>query len=262
MLHRNVTVRLAARVAEKKRSVIKNVGSKALWSFERTIAAHSTIGDHALVDRAHFPWVADLERATPDIRRELDALLAHRDHLPDFQMISRDQRSITNDDRWKTYFFYGFGKRSDPNCARCPATAAALARIPGIMTAFYSILAPGKHIPRHRGVYKGLVRAHLGLKVPEPERCHMTIDGKTVRWREGEAFLFDDTYQHEVWNDGGEDRVVLLLDVLRPLTTPAQLLNRALISAVSLSPYVTDGEKNQRAWERRFEELLAAAKRP
>jgi beta-hydroxylase len=77
-----------------------------------------------------------------------------------------------------------------------------------------------------------------------------------VSWREGEAFVFDDTYEHEVWNDGAEDRVVLLLDFERPLPAPMKLLNRALLAAVAASPYVTDGEKNERAWEERFERAL------
>lgn len=245
--------------AERKRRFIKNTGSKALWSFERTMARHSRVPDGALPDRSCFPWLAALERATPSIQRELGALLVHRHLLPDVHAISPDQRSITSDDRWKTFFLYGFGKRSAANCARCPITAAALSQVPGLTTAFFSILAPGKHVPPHRGVYKGLLRAHLGLKVPQPDACRMVIDGQTVRWREGEAFVFDDTHRHEVWNDGDEDRVVLLLDFLRPLPAPVQLLNRALIAAVAASPYVTDGEKNQLEWEERFDRALAHA---
>src|SRR6185295_12664404 len=154
--------------------------------------------DEPLVDRRFFPWLADLEAATPGIQRELDALLVHREHLPNLHEISPDQCSITNDDRWKSYFLYGFGKRSEANCVRCPITAAVLGRIPNLVTAFFSILAPGKHVPRHRGVYKGLLRTHLGVKVPEPDRCRIEIGGHTVRWREGEAFVFDDAYDHEV----------------------------------------------------------------
>jgi beta-hydroxylase len=197
-----------------------------------------------------------LERATPGIRRELDALLVHREHLPNLHEISPDQCSITSDDRWKSYFLYGFGKRSVANCIRCPITAAALSRIPNLVTAFFSILAPGKHVPRHRGVYKGLIRTHLGVKVPEPDRCRMEIGGQTMRWREGEAVTFDDAYEHEVWHEGTEDRVVLLIDVMRPLPRHVHLLNRALLAAVAASPYVTDGAKNQAEWERRFERLL------
>jgi ornithine lipid ester-linked acyl 2-hydroxylase len=254
---------LGRRFAERRRQWIKDFGCKALWSFERTIAAHSQIGDDALPDRRCFPWIADLERHAPSMRRELDALLVHRDALPSFHEISPDQRSITSDDRWKTYFLHAFGKRSRNNCIRCPITAAVLSRIPNITTAFFSILAPGKHIPKHRGVYKGLVRAHLGLKVPERSaECRMEIAGQTVNWREGEAFVFDDTYEHEVWNESAGERVVLLIDVLRPLPTSIQLLNRALIRAVAASPYVTDGEKNELEWERKFDRAMALAGDP
>ena len=242
---------------ERKRRIIKDVGSKLLWSFEETIRKRSLVATTPVIDPREFNWVWTLERSAPAIRRELDAILRYRDQLPSIHEISPDQRSITTDDRWKTYFLYGFGNRSEPNCARCPVTASVLSRIPGLTTAFFSILGPGKHIPRHRGVYKGLVRAHLGLKVPEPRTsCRMEIEGQTLRWREGEVIVFDDTFQHEVWNDSSEDRVVLLLDVLRPLPPALATLNRALLAAVAASPYVTDGVANEREWERRFAQAL------
>ena len=81
----------------------------------------------------------------------------------------------------------------------------------------------------------------------------------TMSWRSGKAFVFDDTYQHEVWNDTEEERVVLLLDVFRPLPKPLALLNKALVRAVAASPYVTDGVKNARDWERRFADVWRPA---
>jgi aspartyl/asparaginyl beta-hydroxylase (cupin superfamily) len=240
-----------------RRKLILEVGAKLLWKFERTMETYSRVGQAPVFALERFPWVPALARESPSIRRELDALLEHREKLPNFQDISPDQRVITEDDGWKTFFLYGFGTRSEPNCARCPCTARALERVPGLVTAFFSILAPGKHIPDHRGVYKGLVRAHLGLKVPEPgDRCRMEIEGSTLHWREGEVLVFDDTFRHEVWNDTDGERVVLLLDVLRPLPVPLALLNRALVRAVAATPYVTDGVRNERAWEKQFARAL------
>ena len=95
-------------------------------------------------------------------------MLSYRDALPNFQDISVDQASITDDDGWKTYFFFGYGFRSEANCARCPETAALLDRIPGLTTAFFSILSPHKHIGEHRGPWRGVLRYHLALRVPEP----------------------------------------------------------------------------------------------
>ena len=115
-----------------------------------------------------FAWIPGLEANWQAIRAELDQVLAYRDALPNFQDISVDQASITDDDGWKTYFFFGYGFRSDANCARCPQTAALLDGIPGLTTAFFSILAPHKHIGEHRGPWRGVLRYHLALRVPEP----------------------------------------------------------------------------------------------
>jgi beta-hydroxylase len=94
-----------------------------------------------------------------------------------------------------------------------------------LQTAWFSILSPGYHIPAHRGVSKGIVRAHLGLLIPkEAEKCRMRVGDTINVWRPGEIFVFDDTYEHEVWNDTDEERVILSListghALLGPLVT-------------------------------------------
>src|SRR5581483_4607720 len=104
------------------------------------------------------------------------------------------QKRISQGQHWKTFVLYGFGVRSERNCTRCPATAAALARVPGLQTAFFSIIAPGYRIPAHQGVTKGILRVHLGLMVPrERERCFMRVGDQRVVWREGECVVFDDS---------------------------------------------------------------------
>ena len=85
--------------------------------------------------------------------------------LPNFQDISTDQASLTDDDRWKTYFFYGYGFKSEPNCARCPETTRLVEQIPGMETAIYTILTAGKRLPPHTGPYKRDQRYHLGMLV-------------------------------------------------------------------------------------------------
>jgi ornithine lipid ester-linked acyl 2-hydroxylase len=95
-------------------------------------------------------------------------VLLYSEAFPDYQDISGRQTNITNDNRWKTFFFYAFGFQSGPNCDRCPKTWTLLKDIPGLQVAFFSILAPNKHIPEHTGKYKGVIRYHLALKVPEP----------------------------------------------------------------------------------------------
>src|SRR5690606_6389720 len=115
-------------------------------------------------------------------------------------------------------------------CARCPETTRLVEAVPGMRTAFFSLLAPGKSIPPHRGPWRGILRYHLGLLVPEPRgRCGIRIGDRVVHWREGESLLFDDSYEHEVWNDTGGWRAVLVLDVLRPLAPPFDAWNARLV---------------------------------
>jgi beta-hydroxylase len=118
-------------------------------------------------------------------------------------------------------------------------------------TAFFSILAPGTHVPAHRGPYKGLLRCHLGLKVPQPELCRLRVHDQILHWQEGQCMVFDDTYEHEVWNDSHEDRVVLFLDIMRPMAPLWSASNQLLIGAVSLSPLVQEGLARFRELEER-----------
>src|SRR5579862_936998 len=118
-------------------------GAAVLRSIETMVLRSSLVPTSPFLDPALLPWTAELESRWRDIREELDAVLVHHDALPNFQDISTDQVTITDDDRWKTYFLYGFGSRSDANCARCPRTAELVGRVPGMTTAFFSILSPG-----------------------------------------------------------------------------------------------------------------------
>jgi ornithine lipid ester-linked acyl 2-hydroxylase len=78
---------------------------------------------------------------------------------------------------------------------------------PGLITVLFSILEPGKHLPAHRGPYNGVLRLHLGLIVPEPcERLGIRVENQIYRWREGEVVIFDDSYEHEAWNDTSDTR--------------------------------------------------------
>jgi ornithine lipid ester-linked acyl 2-hydroxylase len=229
------------------------VGEWLLERLDRLVARASKVPRRAFLSNDEFLWSYGLEAHWATIREELDAVLEHRDALPNFQDISTDQESITDDDRWKTFFLYGFGFRSDTNCELCPETARLVASVPGMKTAMFSILAPHKHIPDHCGPYKGIVRYHLALKVPElREHCRIRVGEEIVSWEEGRSLIFDDTYEHEVWNDTNDERVVLFLDVVRPLRFPMSILNGIVITAIARSPFIADAKRRHLAWEQRF----------
>ena len=243
-------------VRDRAFDLLNEVGARLLQLLERLIVRASVVPTTPFLDPSNLPWTGFLEDNWKTIRRELDEVLTYREQLPNFQDISTDQASITDDDRWKTFFFYGYGFKSETNCARCPETTRLLEQVPGMTTAFFSILSPHKHIPDHRGPYKGVLRYHLAVMVPEPrEACRIRVDHEYAHWEEGKSLLFDDSYEHEAWNDSDGIRVVLFMDVLRPLKPPVRQLNNFVIKAISRSPYVGDAKRRHLNWEQKFEEL-------
>ena len=236
------------------------LGEKTLPPLEAWLGRSSLVGDQPFYDPEGFLWPAGLEVGWRKIRAELDAVLEDQEHLPNFQDISVDQATMTDDDRWKTYFLYGYGFRSEANCARCPESARLCAAIPGMKTAFFSILAPGKHLPPHRGPYKGVMRYHLGLLIPEPaESSGIRVDTETRHWAEGQSMIFDDTFEHEAWNDTDRTRVVLFVDFVRPMRGAARWVNAAVLWAIAFSPFIGDAKRRHNDWEKRFEEIKARA---
>jgi aspartyl/asparaginyl beta-hydroxylase (cupin superfamily) len=236
------------------------VGERLLAPIERFIGRRSLVGDERFFPLERFPWVAHVEANWHVIREELEGVLEDHEALPNFQDISKDQLEITDDDRWKTFFLYGYGFEAELGVQMCPRTAALMREIPGMTTAMLSILSPRKHILPHRGPYKGVLRYHLGLIVPEDrEACRIRVGDQIRHWEEGGSMVFDDTFEHEVWNDTDETRVVLFVDVERPLPFPESLVNRLILKAIAISPFIQDAKRNQRTWERRYRERRAGA---
>jgi beta-hydroxylase len=220
---------------------------------ERLNLRLSKVGNPCAHDTAAFAWVADIEREWRLIRRELERVLMRKAELPNVQEITADAAAISRDAGWKIFPLMAYGIRSQPNIALCPHTWRIVRRIPGLTTAMFSILEPGKRIPAHRGPYNGVLRLHLGLIVPEPrEQLAIRVGAEQHHWQEGRALIFDDAYEHEAWNETGELRVVLFVDFEKPLRFPANVLNRLLLRLAVFSPFLREGADNLRRWEHRF----------
>jgi len=176
--------------------------------------------------RGPFPWLERLEAATPVIRDELQAILASADPglAPYIDMPPGTPRNLWSElDRspdWSALHLWRDGERMDAVCERAPRTAELvaslpLAKIPGRAPAvFFSILKAGKTIPPHTGVTNIRSIVHLPLVVPGG--CGFRVGSETREWREGEAFVFDDTIEHEAWNRSDHDRALLILDCWNP----------------------------------------------
>jgi ornithine lipid ester-linked acyl 2-hydroxylase len=240
-------------VAEKIAALFTVLLFVLLRPLQRLMHRYSLVGDSEFFDAGRFPWVPVLEENWRQIRQELDRVLQYTGDIPNFQDISAENRTITDDDRWKTFFFHAWGIEIASNCARCPQTAALLARITGMKSAFFSILLPRKHLPPHRGPYAGVLRYHLGLAVPE--NCRIRVGDRAEYWREGRSLIFDDTFEHEVWNDSDEVRVVLFVDVVRPLPFPLSAINRLIMGAIARSSLVQPGLRKFEEWDRRLAQV-------
>lgn len=183
-------------------------------------------------DRSLFPWFDELEKHTDAIRQEMLSLWADDDdrfrpYVAYGEGIPLNQWAELNHSlRWSAWFFWENGVRNDENCARCPRTAAAiesapLLDIPGkAPTAMFSILQPRTRIPPHTGTSNTRVTVHLPLIVPPG--CGFRVGAETREWREGEAWAFDDTIEHEAWNDSDQPRAILIIDTWNPLLTEAE----------------------------------------
>jgi aspartyl/asparaginyl beta-hydroxylase (cupin superfamily) len=178
-------------------------------------------------DRSLFPWFGQLEAATDIIRADLLSLWEEQE--PGFRpYVAFDPTEPVNQwgelnhsTRWSAWFLWENGVKDEAHCARCPATAAVMEKLPLLdipgrgPTVMFSVLQPHTTIPPHTGSTNVRTTVHLPLVVPEG--CRFRVGSETREWREGEAWAFDDTIEHEAWNDSDSPRAILILDTWNPL---------------------------------------------
>ena len=180
-------------------------------------------------DRELFPWFPELEAATDMIRGELEGVLATMDadfapyiNVPPGAPVNQWEE-LNQSRLWSSLFLWRDGERQEEPCRRCPGTAALLdrlplARQPGFApTVIFSALEARTRIPAHTGSTNARLLVHLPLILPGPARFR--VGNETRSWRMGEAWAFDDTIDHEAWNDADALRVIMILDIWNPLLT-------------------------------------------
>jgi aspartate beta-hydroxylase len=184
-------------------------------------------------DRSIFPWLAPLEAASPEIRTELmRVLVSDRPGLQPYidfpDGLPIDQfKELNRSRKWSAYFLWNQGQPNAGHIARCPITARTLeevvprCRVEGrAPTAFFSILDPNTRIPAHTGITNTRCTVHLPLIVPP--NCGFRVGSTTRAWVPDQAWVFDDTIEHEAWNLSDTPRAVLIFDIWNPLLSLAE----------------------------------------
>ncbi len=227
------------------------LGRRRIYQPEPTFMLFPFLRNEEFFARGRFPWLAALEAATPAIREELLGVLgadeagiqpyiAFEPGLP-----LRQWQTLNHSRRWSAYFLWNQGRSVAEHAARCPRTVALLESLPQVdipgrgPTAFFSFLDAHTAIPPHSGVTNTRLTVHLPLVVPPG--CRFRVGGETRDWREGTAWVFDDTIEHEAWNDSDASRAILIFDVWNPELTA---LERDLVreTTVALAQYyATEG---------------------
>lgn len=207
-------------------SLLQHLGNRFL-RFGASAQNRLTVYD---IDKV-CPELHRFEENVDSIREELLAILPDRELTPKYHEIDPGRLHISSEkdeNSWRVYMLYAMGAKPEENRARCPVTTELLDNTPNLFQAFFSILEPHKSVPAHRGPYAGYLRYHLPLVVPKKNPPKMRVRDYWHTWREGEGFLFDDHWEHEVVNESDEVRVVLIVDVFRPMAPVRNVINRLI----------------------------------
>ena len=243
-----------------RRAFVKRNGKKLVRKIASFQSRQSFVPDSPKIDNKYFPFLKSFTDNWLDIKEEALEVMKFKEVIPGFQDISPDQYRLATENNWKTFVLFGFGKRLEKNSSLAPKTSKLLEAVPNLQTAMFSILAPGYHIPAHSGVTKGILRSHIGLIIPSDyENCRIRVDNTITPWKEGEIFVFDDTYEHEVWNDTDQERVILLFDFDRPMNFWGRLLNAAFLQVMKFTAFYQDPKKNLKSAEDRLEDAIRKA---
>jgi aspartate beta-hydroxylase len=256
---RNNDAALARHIEERVRTIRAGFGADELDRAEHGLAAFlgtrriyhpqptflhvPKLPEYEFYARADFPWLAEFEAATAQIRAECERVLLEDSgsivpYVDYPEGVPLDQWADLNKSRrWSAFFLWRDGQRIEANASRCPRTAELLSKaptadVPGYApTAFFSILDRKSHIPAHTGVTNSRLIVHLPLVVPP--QCRFRVGSETREWREGQAWVFDDTIEHEAWNDSDVPRALLIFDTWHPaLTRGERELIRTAVPAI------------------------------
>jgi aspartyl/asparaginyl beta-hydroxylase (cupin superfamily) len=194
-------------------------------------------------DNDDFEWIRPLESSFGIVKEELLSLL--KSESKEFKQYKTEFANLL--EGWNTFNFFIHGQRVEENCKRCPKTVALLESLPRFekQHIMFSALNPHAHLPAHYGPMNGILRAHLPLIVPKG--CRIRVGNDVRTWEEGKVLVFDDSYNHEVWNDSDQTRIVLFVNFWHPCFSEKEIevLDRLRRTLEFESPTAQDWKKFQ-----------------
>lgn len=219
------------------------LGRRRIYTPQPTFLHFPKLPAYEYYPRADFPWLEELEAATDEIRAEFERVCLEDAHglepyVTHPEGVPLDQwKELNHSRRWSVFYLWRDGRPLQDRLERCPRTAALLEKAPRVdipevgPTAFFSILDAKSHIPPHTGVTNTRLIVHVPLVVPPG--CRFRVGSQTREWQPGQAWVFDDTIEHEAWNDSAVPRGVLIFDIWNPFLSAAERdLVRAAVSAI------------------------------
>lgn len=225
------------------------LGRKRRYEPQPAIFHFQGLAPITFFDRAQFPWLDAFEANTDAIRAEFLAVQAADQGFTPYMTYEADQplrqwAELNNSLRWSAFHLIDAGRVNEVNAARCPQTMALLAGAPQptqpgrTPVAMFSLLKPKTRIPPHCGVSNARLVTHVPLVVPPG--CGFRVGNDVRAWEEGKAWVFDDTIEHEAWNDSELPRAILMFDIWHPhLTGP----ERALVTAMNAGIHAFSSEE-------------------
>lgn len=229
-------------------------GKKKIYAQEPRYYYFPELPQIQFFDRNDFPWLDGVEAATTDIRAELIEVMKQPSAFKPYVQGNpgrprKEQDGMLDNPDWGAFYLWKDGELVAANAARCPRTVQALSAIPLARVSnrspsvLFSVLGPGARIPPHTGLINTRLICHLALIVPE--NCGFRVGNDTRQWVEGKVWVFDDTIEHEAWNDSDRTRVVLLFEIWRPELTDEE---RGLVSAMFEAIDRRGGEREPSVW--------------
>ncbi|HXX67838.1 MAG TPA: aspartyl/asparaginyl beta-hydroxylase domain-containing protein [Polyangiaceae bacterium] len=255
--------RLRAFVMDKKRMSHVTEGFGELFARAEDAGLFARAPAFIKDYRNDYPGLDSLESGFAHVRAECEALVRVRERMVDVENLAgKYTAGGIHTLAWKAFMFKSHRFIAE-NCALAPRTAELLRGIPGLYTAFFSVLEGHQYITPHWGYWKGFLRYHLGVIIPNnnaDRACWLRVNadpqdnarhdkalierGEKYYWHEGEGVMFDDTFLHDANNGSDEVRVVLWLDIRRKMPAYLNALNTTLLEIAHRAPSIAAVRKN------------------